>query len=163
MEISVTGTFGVELIFVHIPRTAGTSCNFLITQAFGRERRLRINDSDGDIRSHEFVDHNLDGIEAVVGHISVAELTEHPQTRARLLAHERFLFTVVRDPIERAISLFNYINAKQPPDIDLSAKFATFSENYPESRQWAYLDSPLFSPMTLVDGQFACTTDQVDD
>jgi hypothetical protein len=135
----------------------------MMTQAFGRERLLRINDTDGDLRSHQFADHTLEGVAAVAGHVTVEEFTNHPRMRERLIAGDRFLFTVVRDPIARAVSLFNYLNAKQPSDKDISAKFETFSRNYPQNRHWAYLDSAVCSPMELVDAQFACTTDQVND
>jgi Sulfotransferase family len=96
-------------LFVHIPKTAGTSFRAGLTKAFGEyavgsflfsPRRL----SQADVN-------RLDHHRAVAGHFSIDDAA---------LFRERYLLTIVRDPVNRCLSWYyyahNHPSSRQLPD-----------------------------------------------
>jgi len=96
-------------LFVHIPKTAGTSFRAGLTKALGEDavgsflfspRRL----SQADVN-------RLDHHRAVVGHFSIEDAA---------LFRKRYLLTIVRDPVNRCLSWYyyahNHPSSRQLPD-----------------------------------------------
>lgn len=84
-------------MFVHVPKTAGTSLNVLLAVAFGK--RLSPPQSTLALTPHEVS--GLDRYEMITGHLSGSDIAQYfPQRR---------LFTVLREPLSRCLSLYGFL------------------------------------------------------
>lgn len=100
--------------FPHIPKTGGQTLLHGFYRAFGRDRCLKVWDHGrgSDMRSDEFPSlqaKQFKKVRAVVGHLPVSKFMENQHA---FQAYERgrvHIFTSVRDPIDRIISLYNYV------------------------------------------------------
>jgi hypothetical protein len=89
---------GPELVFLHIPKTAGTSQQTMFNDYYGRDNVFWIGrDCDPDIRRYPAA--------AVSGHSVVGG---HKRLAFYPAALDVLYCALVRDPVERAISLFGY-------------------------------------------------------
>lgn len=127
-----------KFIFIHIPRTAGTSCQFNIVRTFGRKNVLHVYDQEtSDLYVADFVGVDATKYAAITGHIPLHQVAKNDQISKRLNRSNGFIFSVVRDPFEWAISLFNYLHSPKMSNLD--RKFINFSKSIPENRQCQYL------------------------
>lgn len=87
-----------QLVYIHIEKSAGTSQSGLLVDIYGRDDVFW---KDNDMAVDQFKDAARDVSRRVIGgHLSYTDLKNTKQYR---------LFTaVVRDPVSRAVSLFNY-------------------------------------------------------
>lgn len=87
-------------VFVHIPKTAGTSLNVLLSAAFPGDR-ISPPQTTLALLQHEAYD--LDRHELITGHLSWSDLARHfPRRR---------LFTVLREPVSRCLSLYGFLRS----------------------------------------------------
>ncbi|HEX5791604.1 MAG TPA: hypothetical protein VFY13_10635 [Luteolibacter sp.] len=100
--------------FPHIPKTGGQTLLHGFYSAFGRDRCLKVWD-DGrgsDMRSGEFpslLPSQFKKVRAVVGHLPVSKFMENEHASQAYERGRVRIFTSVRDPIDRIISLYNYM------------------------------------------------------
>ena len=93
------------IVFLHLPKTAGSSLRTAFYHQFGRDRVLRVNRADPletvrEIRS--LPTRERYAVAAIVGHMSygIHEALGVPCTYV----------TMLRDPVERVLSLFAYLS-----------------------------------------------------
>jgi hypothetical protein len=90
-----------EFVFVHIPKTAGTSIRALLAECFRPEDvspAFRVQPIDAEVAQH------LAAFAVISGHISWADIAEHFPTRR--------LITFLRDPIDRCLSVYGYFRER---------------------------------------------------
>jgi len=81
-----------QIIYLHIPKTAGTSFRLLMIKNYPEDRLWwNVDDFSGNLNDYKFIG----------GHRPYDFYTEHKNP-------EKLFISVVREPVSRAISLFNY-------------------------------------------------------
>jgi len=101
------GGAGRPLFFLHVPKTAGTSLRELLSTRFARTDILAFNRNDPpQVRSQKLA--TLDQYGFIHGHEPYA-LIDYFHCRP-------FVVTILRNPLERALSVFHYMR-RQAPDI----------------------------------------------
>lgn len=132
----------VSLVFIHIPKTAGTSVLHAITTAFGNNGILTVRpDHWADIKPEEFPDVRVEScVRVVAGHVTASQLWANPAIRR----DNPLIFSVIRDPFERLLSVFNYAHATGRFAVgQRSAEaFEGYVKNAPQNRQCEFLDRP---------------------
>lgn len=107
------------LLFLHIPKTAGTSFLLMLQNTFGDSRVRRIHTVDETIKE------TLEAAVAKLGDISC--LTGHLPVHLFGDSLDKFRpFTVLREPVARVLSLFRFLKAGDPADwkrLDLPPDF----------------------------------------
>lgn len=89
------------LVFVHIPRTAGTSIRIYAERHLSKEQILPIYGQEIEHPTSALGRVNLSEIKLIRGHFSTA-------IKSALPLNAKF-FTIVREPVERVYSLYKYI------------------------------------------------------
>lgn len=90
------------VVFVHVPKTAGMSLHYALEAAFQPANVLRVGNKD-DYRAYESLSNDdLQRYRVISGHFLQDEIYGR-------LADKADYVTVLRDPIERILSAFNYI------------------------------------------------------
>lgn len=88
-------------IFIHIPKTAGTSLRRVVEEAYGPDRVAAIYSSElRDPGSWEALRERIDGASAVFGHFSFG-------VHRRLGIDARYV-TILRDPLARVVSFYRH-------------------------------------------------------
>ncbi|MDR7125688.1 sulfotransferase family 2 domain-containing protein [Pseudotabrizicola sp. 4114] len=106
-------------IFLHIPKCGGSTIRQLYYQAFERVLLVQAN---GDIDTSVFPTlPDLNQYDAVIGHLQVRHMIQHPDA----LALNPVLHSVIRDPIDRLISLWNFIRVYPSHRLHAKAKQTT--------------------------------------
>jgi hypothetical protein len=89
-----------NLVFIHIPKTAGMSLHHEIEKHFGRGVSARFGDEEARARFHKMSSDELRKFSYIAGHISLQEVMgkkiDYPA------------ISVLRDPVERLMSLWQY-------------------------------------------------------
>jgi Sulfotransferase family len=99
------------VLFLHIPKTAGTSFFLMLQNAFSDSRVRRIQHVDQHIQAtiDTIVEAELDEITCVAGHLPIHLF------RSCL---DRFQpFTVLRDPVDRVLSLFRFLRMQDKSEL----------------------------------------------
>ncbi len=101
----VKGGAGRTLFFLHVPKTAGTSLRELLSTRFARTDILAFDRNDSpQVRSQKQA--NLDQYGFIHGHEPYA-LVDYFQKRP-------FIVTILRNPLERALSAFHHMRRQAP-------------------------------------------------
>ena len=109
------------VFFPHIPKAGGQTLIQGFYEAFGAEKCIKVWDPNfgADIDPAEFRNLSPDrfkGMSAVVGHLPVENFFENAYARGRFDSGRVRILTSVRHPIQRIISLYNYIaHSEQHP------------------------------------------------
>lgn len=99
------------LLFLHIPKTAGTSMLTGLRNMFGDGRVLRLTGAATLAAQpiDDIVAAGLDGVSCVAGHVPVY-LLRHHLTRFRP-------FTILRNPVSRVLSLYRFLRRAEPQEL----------------------------------------------
>lgn len=93
------------LFFLHIPKTAGTSLRELLSPRFAPAEILAFERGDSpELRGEKLA--RLDRYRFVHGHV--------PYALAERFERRPFVATILRDPLERAVSAFHFMQGKVP-------------------------------------------------
>jgi glycosyltransferase involved in cell wall biosynthesis len=121
------------LVFVHVPRTGGTSVVSAIEAAYDPNAVLRIYDGPGVAAEllAQLTGREKESLRAVVGHIAYGAHEHLPGAR---------YVTFVRDPVERVISHYNFVRTHpELPGHDRALDGITSLEEYVTASPHAYL------------------------
>ena len=114
------------LVYVHIPKTAGTSARLALKQMFGDDAVLwnLVDFKTKDLASGELAD-RLDGVRAIGGHFRIDQ--------AEMLPRAKIYAACYRDPLARAVSLFRHIERSEehPLHSEISASLVETCANLP--------------------------------
>lgn len=120
-----------QIVFIHNEKTAGTSLRALLDRVYGRDQVVWRGRDLKSRKGKTFA--RLRNCRVVGGHLSVADFKS---------AKRPLLFlSVVRDPVNRAVSLFNYF-AEHAPEKD--RKIWRWKGLRPESMRRTIEDVPAF-------------------
>jgi len=91
-----------QLVFVHIPKTAGLSLHSALEKIYGKEATLRVGNEDELQQLRKLPDHQVIDKTFLSGHFFYGDIKNrcHP---------DAVLVSVLRDPIKRILSNYNYI------------------------------------------------------
>ena len=138
------------IYFPHIPKAGGTTLKQQFFRAFGNRNCLKVwNPRFGaDVSPDEFksVDsQTLKNKKAVIGHLPVSLFLENQYARSAFEAGEVKIITSVRNPIDRVISLYNYVshNRKHPNHLAMKTKSPIdFISEQKRNFQYHFLEFP---------------------
>ncbi len=91
-----------QLVFVHIPKTAGLSLHAALENIYGKESTLRVGNDDALQRLRQLPDNKVIDKAFISGHFFYDDIKNRCQPDA-------ILISIVRDPIKRILSNYNYI------------------------------------------------------
>lgn len=109
----------LELISIHIPKTAGTSFRNILKEVYGSKNVVRLDiPNNVELNSKEFKDKSLDpDIKVIHGHFSYKRLT-----KAFEIPKEIPVITWLRDPAIRVISNYYYLDMILRKELDEERK-----------------------------------------
>lgn len=98
-----------QLVFVHIPKTAGLSLHAALENIYGSEATLRVGNEEALQRLRQRPDHQVIDKSYLSGHFFYNDIKDRCHQDA-------ILISILRDPITRILSNYNYITnwAKHP-------------------------------------------------
>ncbi|MBR8829277.1 MAG: sulfotransferase family 2 domain-containing protein [Gomphosphaeria aponina SAG 52.96 = DSM 107014] len=97
-----------KLLFVHIPKTAGLSLHSALVDYFGESNSIRFGDSSSFQKFHKLSDNELKEFNYITGHLRLNGF------RSRGIDYPAI--TIVRNPIDRLLSMYKYLNQSDHPD-----------------------------------------------
>lgn len=111
----------VELISIHIPKTAGTSFFHTLKKQYGEKKVVRIDHHPKGKPTEKIRINKIEKSKAYIyqnpkvihGHFNMAQLQEHID-----LAHDVPIITWLRDPAERVISNYFYLSKRLEEELD---------------------------------------------
>ncbi len=111
-------------VFLHIPKCGGFSLTQYYNFLFDKVLHVK-GGNKGDVHPCDF--HTVREIskhDAIVGHLSYKQLVTHPEYMPENVS----IFTVVRDPNDRIVSLYNFILSNKNHPKYLAIRDTSFSE-----------------------------------
>tara|TARA_R110000787_G_scaffold57740_1_gene131761 strand:- start:1048 stop:1728 length:681 start_codon:yes stop_codon:yes gene_type:complete len=87
-------------VFLHIPKCAGTSIAAAITEALGEGQCYEYGKT-APYKAYEASAFTLDKYKFIAGHLTISQI--------ELIRGPKKIFTVVRDPVERVLSWYEFI------------------------------------------------------
>jgi hypothetical protein len=126
----------LELVSIHIPKTAGHSFKGVLTSVFGKENILHANALQGYFRiiGGDILLMGIDTLEKICNNYKV--IHGHFTFRDIETIYDNFrplLFAWVRDPVERVVSYYNYLLRKKL----IEKKFVIGFEDEPDLVDYA--------------------------
>lgn len=152
----------VKLAFIHIPKTGGVSVLHSLQQAFGKDSVFTVRpDAKADIHPDQFPTVEIPaGTSVVAGHITCAQLWKNPTIQFA----KPVIFSVIRDPFERLLSLFNYNHAtgRYSEPMRNLAGLEKVIEKSPPNRQCEFLERPGVSAERIAQKNYVYALPNVD-
>jgi hypothetical protein len=96
-----SGVIPDRLIFMHIPKTAGSTLHSILRRQFKHDEQLRFDSNINSANEHEFPEH-VKKIRLLRGHIQFGY-------HEKLALGTHHYFTVLREPVARVFSFYNYL------------------------------------------------------
>jgi len=119
------------LLFLHLPKTAGTTLKSIIGQVYGEERAAFLRVGRGDLEAFAArPEAERAGYDVVSGHLQWAERTVLPGAS---------VITMLREPIDRVISWYHY--NKTNPHADLYQRLNEHDLSFEDLARRRVLDS----------------------
>lgn len=117
-----------QVVFIHLPKTGGFALHAALARALPPERVLRIGDEAEHAAFLAMAPDQVAGQALVSGHVTVNEALERARPDARFV-------TLLRDPVARLISAFNYMATWQDHPLHAEFRDRGFAEFIRESAQ----------------------------
>lgn len=135
------------IYFPHIPKAGGQTLLQCLYRIFGYQQCIKVWDPNfgADVSPKGFRDFNenqFEGMSAVVGHLSLRNFFANNYARNQFENGNVKILTSVRNPIERIISLYNFIVFNERhPDYEVTKKISLvdFAINQPANFQYNFL------------------------
>jgi hypothetical protein len=151
------------IFFCHIPKTGGQTLFPAFLQAFGVDRVLKVWDPQfgADCLPDDFAslsEKQLSKYRAIFGHLTVRQFLANPAMREKFDCEQVQILTTVREPVERFISLYNYMlrNEAHPGHKQiLSIDPVDFLKSQHANQQFEYLKH---SSSSRIDDVFSRST-----
>ena len=93
-----------QVVFVHIPKTAGLSLHYALLRSLGEDDCLRVGNLEKYNALFSISEVELRKKKYIGGHLFFNEIYDR-------LGSDPLYFTVFRDPVARCISAFHYVNS----------------------------------------------------
>jgi hypothetical protein len=90
------------LIHLHIPKTGGSSLNYLLEQKFPAEAMFYV--PTAILSRHELMEMNLDSYRMIIGHIK--------SSIAQYISKTPLFIAMLRHPVERIISFYYFVRSR---------------------------------------------------
>jgi hypothetical protein len=121
-DSSIAKHFAVELISLHIPKTAGTSFRNTLKSVYGENEVLRVDiglvNQELRLNEAEYPGRSIpSGTRVVHGHFNVTELYQRLDLPANLP-----VITWLRDPVERVVSNYFYLASRLKEELQEERK-----------------------------------------
>src|SRR5580658_4341992 len=91
-----------QLVFVHIPKTAGLSLHSALENIYGKQSTLRVGNEEDLQRLRQLPDNQVIDKTFLSGHFFYNDIKNRRRPDALLIS-------IVRDPVKRILSNYNYI------------------------------------------------------
>lgn len=114
-------------MFVHIPKTAGLSLHTALENIYGKESTLRVGNEDDLQRLRQLPDGQVIDKTFLSGHFFYNDI----KNRCR---QDAMLISILRDPIKRILSNYNYITNWEKHPLHDQTMRQTFSEHVHANR-----------------------------
>jgi len=135
------------IFFCHIPKAGGETLKQYFYRFVSEDRCLKVWDVQfgADVSAEQFrhIDRTvINAKSAIYGHLSVQEFLKNPAASEAFEEQSALIVASVRDPVDRIISLYNYIMVNEfHPSHQLlkNIKFDEFALTQPSNQQVSYL------------------------
>lgn len=151
-RVSATKVNNKMIYFPHIPKAGGTTLRQIFDRNLGRSNIIGVWDKKfrADFNADEFPllqYSDLSGKLAVYGHLNVSTALENKAFKSLSQSNALLTISAVREPIDRIVSLFNYIraNKRHPPHQNFAPLgligFVNFCKTQSPNYQYNFLKS----------------------
>lgn len=97
-----------KLLFVHIPKTAGLSLHYELKNVFDTDHSIRFGNHDSVQDFRTLPKDEIKSYRYITGHIPLKEFRDK--------GIDYPVITIIRDPIDRLLSMYKYLLASDHPD-----------------------------------------------
>lgn len=137
------------ILFSHIPKAGGSTLDMILYHYLGTENCLRVWDPlfGADVSAQQFIHLTADdfsGVNFVLGHLDKRTALKNDYIRKLHAENGLLTITAVRDPIDRIVSLYNYVRTIDGHKLGKGLKgsieeFSQFCLEQPQNYQLNYL------------------------
>lgn len=98
------------IFFTHIPKAGGSTLRQYFFNAFGSDNICKVwgTDFGSDVDVSDFENFDTSKYKAIMGHLPIADFLKNEKCNKRFLQKQCKIISAVRDPLDRAISLYNF-------------------------------------------------------